>query len=54
MYDSDMGEEDYRAQSDCETLAQAHKIKYDKKRYKAAIDYAKDKMATLEEVVEHK
>ena len=54
MYDSDMGEEEYQAQCDCETLAKAMKIKSDKKRYKAAIDYAKHKMTTLEEVVEDK
>ncbi len=54
MYPEDMSEEDYRAQSDCETLACAYKIKKDKKRYKAAVEYAKKKMTTLEEVVEDK
>lgn len=54
MYDSDMSEEEYQAQSDCETLAMAYKIKKDKKRHSAAVKFAKKKAATLEEVVEDK
>lgn len=54
MYDSEMNEEDYKAHADCETLANAYKIKNDKTRYKAAVAYAKKKMTTLEEVVDDK
>lgn len=54
MYNSDMSDEDYQAQSDCDTLSNAYTIKKDKKRYKAAIAYAQKQMATLDEVVEDK
>ncbi|BEP34336.1 hypothetical protein GmRootV59_13100 [Variovorax sp. V59] len=43
-------EEDYRAESDLRTLAQAEEIRKDSKRMKAALAKAKEKIAALQAV----
>lgn len=41
-------EEDYQAESDLRTLAQAEEIKKDAKRFKAALAKAKEKIGALQ------
>ncbi|WP_027729824.1 hypothetical protein ABL850_15600 [Variovorax paradoxus] len=43
-------EEDYQAESDLRTLAQAEEIRGNSKRYKAALAKAKEKIAALQSV----
>ena len=45
-------EEDYQAESDLRTLAQAEEIRGDSKRFKAALAKAKEKIAALQAVQE--
>ena len=42
---------EYQAQSDMRTLAEAHAIKKDPKRHKAAKDHAKKKIAEMGKVI---
>ncbi len=46
----DMGGDNYQAQSDMRTLAQAEVIKKDAKRYKAACKMAQDQIEALENI----
>lgn len=48
--DAIAGPDDWKADSDLRTLAQAEEIRKDPKRYKAALDKAKEKIAALQAV----